>query len=491
MKPQNVLFILVDQLIRDTLFLYGGKIQKTPNLNAFFNDACVFTGAYTTVSLCSPARASIFTGTLPQTHGMLYNCTKNAYGRAEILNPEKLISRPLAEKGVPSAYFGKWHIGEKNGPAACGFSGGTEYSGYGLPSDFVPEYDFFLRENNHPGLKSVKAKNLYGDAGIIKSADLPFSLTCPGRHFYSGIIDLPTELTEPYFVARRTAEFIRNQPQNRPFFCTAAFWGPHHPALPSADFAGMHNPEEIREWINFRDECADKPRIQNRFRKSLQKELNNRTWQEWSKIVAAHFDFMAMLDASLSEIFSALRESGRENDTAVIFTSDHGDTLGCHGGQWDKGPYMYEETCAVPLLVKIPGTAGKRLACPVSNMDVYASTLELLCAQIPPDSDSRSFLPPMEGKTPARDFVTGQFYGFDTRCTFLQRMIRKEKMKYIYNPSDIDELYNLEADPGEMINLISSSEYRSELKTLKETLYRYMMETKDPYGASAFQLMDL
>ena len=83
--------------------------------------------------------------------------------------------------------------------------------------------------------------------------------------YIQGVIDLPTNLTESGFVAARTIELLKKY-KDKPFFITAAFWM-HHPAFPSPEFAGMHNPENIQEWKNFRDDLSNKPHIQKKIHK--------------------------------------------------------------------------------------------------------------------------------------------------------------------------------------------------------------------------------
>ncbi|MBN1674909.1 MAG: sulfatase-like hydrolase/transferase [Kiritimatiellae bacterium] len=488
----NILLIVVDQVIRDSLSAYGGPCG-TPALENLARSGVQFTGAYTTISLCSPARGSMFTGQLPHRHGVLYNVTDAAYGRAELDENAPMITRFLAPAGYRCGYFGKWHIGLRRGPREHGFEG-TSHPGFGLPSGFVAEYDAFLKRQGHAGLRQVSVRDLL-TAVNVPSALMPLGRDIPGAAkgaLYSGVIDLPTELTPAGYVASETIEFMRRSEGAR-FFAVAAFWGPHHPALPSPEYAGRHPPASLPEWPNYRDELRTKPRIQARYAQRLQPRLTGLPWGEWQRIIAAHYDFMAMIDSQIGRMLDALTALGLDGNTLVMFTADHGDTLGCHGGQWDKGPYMYEETYAVPLLARAPGgPAGRRTDDLTSNMDVFATALEAAGVEPPPDTDARSFLPAANGSgAGARDCVIGQFYGFDLRGTFLQRMIRMGPHKYVYNPSDTDELYDLRADPAELVNRIDDPQHAETARALKERLLREMRATRDPYAAFADDLMGL
>ncbi len=493
MSCKNVLLILVDQVIASTLEAYGGQC-KTPNLKKLAKRGVVFKNAYTTVPLCSPARASLFTGMYPHKHGILYNTTGAAYGRLELPDAGTMISGPLARKGVNCAYFGKWHIGEKMGPTKYGFEG-TSHAGYGLPSNYVEEYDEFLNENGHPGMDHVEAKD------VIASVDLP-SIKFPmgkntpkeikGCEIYAGILDLPSELSPAGFVASRTIDKLKAV-KDKPFFITSSFWGPHHPALPSAEFAGTHEPENITEWGSFKDDFSGKPAINKRYAERLHCRFNKEAWPLWQKVIALHYDFMTMIDAQIGRILNVLEAQGLADDTLVIFSADHGDSLGCHGGQWDKGPYAYDEVTKVPLIISGPGTApGLKSDSLASNMDIYSTVLDFCGAEIPQGVDSVSLLPELSGQNESvRDAIFSHFYGFDVRGLFLQRMVRMGDWKYAYNPSSTDELYNLSEDPDELNNLLDAPEAAEHLKLLQKRLSLEMNSTNDPYAHFADDLMGL
>ena len=129
---KNVLLIIVDQVIRDVLGTYVGDICQTPVLDNLSRQGITFDNAYTSISLCSPARASMLTGKLPHNHGILYNVTRHPYGRAELEEEASMISAFLLQAGYRCGYIGKWHIGMGKGPWEYGFEG-TTFAGYGLP----------------------------------------------------------------------------------------------------------------------------------------------------------------------------------------------------------------------------------------------------------------------------------------------------------------------------------------------------------------------
>ncbi len=493
-KNQNVLLLLVDQVIANALGPYGGMC-RTPNLDRLAKSGVTFEYAYTPCSLCSPARASLFTGKLPHEHGILYNVTTQAYGRPDLENQDMVISNPLRRAKVKCGYFGKWHFGQRIGPRECGFTG-TSFPGYGLPSNYVEEYDTWLREQGHGGMRDVAVKNVIA-SDPVDCMRLPMGESMPelskGGGVYAGIIDLPTNLTPAGFVASGAIEFME-QVGEAPFFLTAAFWGPHHPALPSPEFAGTHAPDSIAAWPNFQDSLEHKPRIQERYARCLHQYFTGASWESWQKVVAAHFDFMSMIDAQIGRILDALEKSGLAENTTVIFTSDHGDTLGCHAGQWDKGPYMFEETYRVPLLIRRPGSgsAGKRATGLVSLIDLFPFMLDTCGAEAPGSGYGINLRLMLDNPDQGiRDCVIGEFHGFDIRGLHYQRMIRMGNFKYVFTPSDLDEFYDLQEDPAELVNLIDEPGREHEIIQLKTRLQQEMIRSGDPFADFAGRLMGL
>ncbi|MBN1675942.1 MAG: sulfatase-like hydrolase/transferase [Kiritimatiellae bacterium] len=486
-QKQNVLLIVLDQILRDSLALYGGTVCQTPNIDRTFRDGIIFDNAYTPISLCSPARASLFTGKMPTHHGVLHNTSRQPYSRAEIGTPDAVITGPLATGGYDCGYVGKWHIGCDKGPREYGFQG-TSFPGYGYPLH-VPEYDEYLKANGHPGMEGVRVYDMLSSDGTTDGT-LPLRPSPATAFVYDGIVDLPASLTEAGFVASRTVELLRSM-KDKPFFITAAFAGPHHPALPSPEFAGRHAPADIPPWANFADDLGVKPRIQKRYAERLNPCLAGAPWELWQRIIARHFDLTAMIDDAIGKMMQALHDLGLDDRTLVILTTDHGDTLGCHGGLFDKGPYMYEETYRIPLLIRTPDKAQQRRSndfC--SLMDLYPTLLEIARVPIPARTDGVSLLPVLQGKPGVRECITAQFFG-SIHGSYYHQMIRMGPHKYVFNPSDIDELYDLENDPAEMNNLVESPRHRDVLKELRTRLYAEMEKTRDQFLWSAAKLMGL
>ena len=480
-RDGNVLLIMLDQVRTDAIGCYGSPLCRTPGIDRIAAGGIRFDRGYTTISICSPARASIFSGLLSHRHGMLYNTTPALYGRTHLADGVTLLSTILTQQGIRCGYAGKWHI-DKSGPRAHGFEG-TEVAGFGLPG-YVREYDEWLQAQGHPGQREVVVREYLTPGGLIDT-------TLPTPYGFDGVIDLPTERTPAGFVASRTIDLLREMQEDR-FFITASFWGPHHPALPNAEFEGTYSPEDVQPWPNFADDLSGKPRIQQRYRDCLNPNFSATDWGTWRRTVARHHDFLTMIDTQIGRILDELDALGLAATTTVLFTADHGDTLGCHGGQFDKGPYMFEETYRVPLLIRFPDKAhaGTATDSPATNMDFFATCLELLGVEGPGDRHAVSLAGAHDNPhTVFRDCVVGHFNGFDRRGMYLQRMLHTGRYKYVFNPADFDEIYDLESDPYELHNIIDEAAMQGTRKELAGRLVAEMERTRDPHASHAAVLM--
>jgi arylsulfatase A-like enzyme len=242
----------------------------------------------------------------------------------------------------------------------------------------------------------------------------------------------------------------------------------------------MYDPEQIAAWGNFDDTLESKPRAHRRYRDSFLGEGTLRTWEEWSTWVARYFGTVTMIDAQIGRILAALDRLGLAQDTAVLFTTDHGDHIGAHGGIFDKDAMMYQETYHIPFILRLPGLEGGGVIHqPVTSLNVTPTLLDL--AGIDPGRllDGRSLVPLLANG--ADDWVPDIYCVFNGHyLSYQSRMVTDGTHKYVFNAPDIDELYDLEADPWEMQNLISQPEHRHIVRAMRTRLLAWAEKIQDP-----------
>ena len=458
----NILWIGTDQLRFDALRCNGNPVCQTPVLDRLASQGVNFTRAYTTCCLCTPARASMFTGRFAFKHGMGSNCDMYHSLARELPDPSMLLHPRLAKLGYRCAFVGKWHVGAQKGPKDYGFEG-MSLPGYG---DIVhdPGYHQYLKAK---GLSyGAVRRPIFGNPG--------------GKTLLGGVWDGPTESTTAYYLADYTIELLDKYATNgQPFIITCQFWGPHPPYLPSPEFAGKHNREAIKPWPNFKDDLKGKPASVRRFRTAFYRMMP-KDWDGWRELVGLYYDYLCMIDQQIGRIVNRLDQLGLADNTIVILTADHGDMAGSHG-LFDKG-YMYQEAFRIPLIVRWPARCRSARVCDalVYNMDVFPTLLDAV-GQGDPTLDGKSFLNALEGKPlpESRDAIFLEFHGI--RYLLSQRaVVTRDGYKYIFNAGDFDECYDLNKDPAELHNVIEESQYQAIVVRLRDRLKEAAAQSRDP-----------
>lgn len=461
MSTPNILFITTDQQALHAVGCYGAAVCRTPNIDALAADGVRFERAYTACGLCAPMRASLLSGLYPHRHGVVANC--------EVDRPDLAIYPDrLGEAGYRLGYSGKWHAGIRRTAGDAGFEGYGP-RGYGTPRR-DPEYAAYL---DRRGLTMPAEVIEFYAEGEPKYA----------RGDSSGYTDGATEATQTAFVAETAMGLIdRFAAADEPFFVHCSFWGPHAPYLPSRDFMDRYEPGEITPWESFGDDLAGRPLIHRKHRTSVFPAAAEADWTTWARMIARYYAYASEIDAHVGRIVARLKELGLYEQTLVVFAADHGETIGIHGGAFDKGAMPYEEVYRVPLIVKLPGGAGAGTTRTqrVSLLDLPATFCEAAGTAMAP-TDGVSLLPILDDPDrPGREHLVAEFHRH--RFPASQRIIWWEHYKYVLNFADTDELYDLAADPAELRNRIDQPSLRDVRDEMRRRLLDHMLATEDTHG---------
>lgn len=458
---RNIILILTDQHRFDIVGANGSRVCQSPSLDRLAADGVNFTNAYSVCGVCTPARASIYTGLLPHRHGLTRNVMDNAPNPGSIPASVPTLAQRLGDAGYESHFIGKWHAGERL-PTQAGFSG-MDLSGYGDARGDA-DYRDYLHER-----------------GLELPSILPLGYGWSHRLTLAGVTSGPVEASVPSWLTERAVEFLAGRGgTDDPFFLAVNFWGPHAPYLPSEPYASMYDPADIAPWANFGDAFEGKPPIYRRCRDAFIGEGNPpRSWEECAQWAALYFGFATQIDAQIGRLLDALRRHGLEDNTAVLFSCDHGDFTGCHGGMHDKGGIMSQEIYHIPLICRIPGTpAGAVRDAPVNNMDLPKTILSL--AGVAADGlDGHDLYPLIEqGDDPDRpDYTVSECFGH--HFAYETRMVIHDRFKYVFHPAATDELYDLRNDPWETTNLARRPDFHPVLTGCRERLIDWAKGTGD------------
>ncbi len=461
----NILMIVSDQERADVLGCYGGPCS-TPVIDALAADGIRFETCLAPTAICSPTRASFLTGLYPHGHGILNNTHEPDALRVELAPGVVTWPELLRAAGYRLGYVGKWHVGRRR-PEDLGFH------------DVIAAQDVVAGAND--------------EAIVEREPELlePVHAHYPhGRLLIAGIDPRPVEATETRRDADAAIGLLRRYASlAEPFCIRLDFEGPHHPYMPPLAFAARYDPATIPPWPNFDEDLSTKPAAQARLIE--QRGVAGWTWRDWAPVVARYFGFVSYIDFEIGRVLAALDELGLAQTTVVVHTADHGDMTGSHGGQFNKGPLMYDEVCRVPLVVRDRRSASRGVVPgPVASPALMPTILDLAGLPAPDGLHVRSLLPALRDPAgvPAGGAAFAEYHG-DEWGLYSMRMIRTAIAKYVYSPHGMDELYDLWADPYERVNVIDDAAYAPLGADLRRRLRDWMVETNDPLALWARRVL--
>jgi arylsulfatase A-like enzyme len=464
-KPNLVVF-LPDQQRADTIACYGGAKVHAPNLNKLASESVIFERTYVTHPVCTPSRSSLMTGTWPHING----CTRNS---VPLDRRFRVFPELIEDSDYRAAYIGKWHLGEK-GPIGRGFEEWVSTDDHGDYTNFLVSKGIAPDKQN-------------------------------GRFSELAISNLPVELSRPRFLEKHACEFIEEH-QRDPFILVVGFVEPHSP------YNGPLNDEHPLDQIELdatatRPESEDIPLRYRLMREWQQAEavLDRKrlptqlffgvTPEEYRSIKQRYLGLVTLVDQSIGAILACLERFGLTENTIIVHTSDHGDSLGAH--QLFGKETMFEEAARVPFLIRVPSqTRVKTIRQPVSHIDFVPTLLDLLGKPNHPQCAGKSLLPLIikEAAPPQNVFLewapnrTKVKKGTKLARRRLVKRAVEEFTRTIVTPNgwklclrdkDLNELYNQKDDPLEMRNFYADRQYASVISRLADEIHRWQESAND------------
>lgn len=501
-RAKNVIMIQTDH---ELSYLHGAENDtfkiKRPSFDKFRAQGVDFVNAKSINPLCSPARRTMLTGLYPHQHGIITNKTWLAP------NPDNdTVYDVLLQNGFDNNniyFFGKTHysgaVEANDTPVYTYGATGWADTGYGQPYK-QQAYKDYLRRNNYFGSSYTSPVMTLQATPLVPNAQLHagdrFDVGTMGiiTGNYFGILNTPKEFHEAYFLAdmvnTQLKEIAASSKRDEPFMMSVNFWGPHHPYYPTAEFADMYRDSngvlggDIAEYPSFADDLSGKPKVyawDNSTNSNPNLAVpNTKTWEEFRTYMALAYAQTTMIDDAIGTIIDTIDSLGFDDDTVVIWTNDHGDALGSHGGHADKECYMTEEIVSINMAVRSPDLAeyaGTDNYSFVNTADVPVTMLNVMGYEFPKHVVGVDLISLIMGETAPREYMVCETNGHfsDTRA----RSVYYENFKYTYYLNDVDELYDLENDPFELNNLIGRPEMQGRIALMKRMLREWQIEEED------------
>jgi arylsulfatase A-like enzyme len=463
----NILLILTDQQRWDSLGCYGADWVDTPNLDRLAREGVIFDNCYVNNTVCTPSRASIWTGKELPGHGVyrLYD---------ELPREEVHFTRRLQEAGYRTALYGKLHT-----------SGRLFEAHQRHPTDGFDEYEWGLEASIH--LDSPF--NGYSRWLQEKHPEFFRELSDRGRD----VLHHPREVHFTHWAAERTIDFIRRvaggEPDSgqAPFFCCMSVFDPHNPyedypqeMLRHVRRKGM--PERLADLRRDRPEGIERERAH-----SYLGNFASFSEDEIAAMRLGYYASVALIDLEVGRVLDSLAEAGVEENTLVLFASDHGDMIGDHD-LLVKGGFFYEGGVKVPLLMRWPRQVegGTRVSAVVQPHDIAATVIEAAGLMTPEVSQemptSRNLLPLATGDVGSVRSYAVCAYRNSGICDSKRpweppieaTMVTDGQFKLSLYHGDGGELYDLKNDPEELHDLMRDPDYCHERLRLTESLAEWL-----------------
>lgn len=457
---------MCDQLRWDAVGYAGNGVVHTPNIDRLAARGVWFENAYCASPLCSPARASWLTGTYPHTHRLYNNYAPSREGMDGCTLSDRCVTIGdlLKEHGYACSNVGAWHLSD----------------------DAVPAHGF----TDHWCCFSYIYENLPGpffgyleDLGIAN----PYALDAPGVFRYGdemplGVLTDPRQQRTTWTVDQALG--VLEHDRDDPLFLLVGIKDPHPPIIPPPELLAHYPPERLPVPGNFDDPLEGKPHSQTRRRCRI--PSGSIAVEDFRTVLRYYYAMVTHIDRQIGRLVAALERAGRFERTIFVVNSDHGEMLGNHG--FVEKALMYEESVRVPCLISWPEAipAGQRVAAPLGGVDLVPTLLDLVAAPLPASLEGRSMARAiLDGADPNPEPVFAEVASAaaiyegdrDPAQHAAHVMVLADGWKYVWNRFEVDELYDLTADPAEMHNRAQSPSCAARLAEMRRLIVAMLERT--------------
>lgn len=448
--------VIADGMQADAI---AGDHCSTPHLSRLAERGVTFANAHTTCPTCSPARASLMTGLLPHNHGVLEVEHGRDPDQSNLRTQHPHFAQRLSENGYDTAYFGKWHIERSQEVERFGWQTGIVKGAEHLKG--------LGRGDRGPGKEALLSK-------LSGHIDGP-----PGykRILHWGVTQTPLNDRYPGLTMIDAENYLQEKNQSSdPWCCCVSFSEPNEALIVGESTWNQYQNEEIPLPENFFDEMSNRPQFYQRQQK-IGQQLSEAHWKNARR---CYYGRITELDSLVGHLISLLEQRSLLEETYILFLADHGRYVGAHG--FDAHNFgAFEEIFRIPLVIAGPATAENEVCQSyVSIADLAPTICEMTRSKPIFNADSHSFSELLQHPSlQLSQFETGYAENHGTRFSQTQRILWQDQWKFVFNGFDFDELYNLEEDPYEKVNLINALEHQKRADSMMQKIWKHVRETGD------------
>ena len=457
-KKPNLLIIHTDEhnlrtigayretMSKEQAFMWGENVVvETPNLDHIGKSGVLCTNWYATSPVCTPSRASMVSGLYPIATGSHIN---DLPLKDEVIT----FGQILKDKGYATSYVGKWHLDGEDKP------------GFAPARKFGFDHNRYMMNRGHWKILKEDADGVKVDQKISKYGGGVFVQEKANKESF----------TTDFLVDR--ALMILEKDKEKPFCLMVSIPDPHGPDQVRAPYNTMYTHIKFQEPRTMHTPDAVNPGWVNKNgKKNVAKKIKQHG-------MAQYFGMVKCIDDNIGRLLAFLKENDLEENTIVVFTSDHGDLLGEHG-KLNKG-VPYETSARVAFMLKYPAKvkAGKQIQKAYNMADFSPTILGLMDV----DHSAYSF----HGMDASDDFKSAEKFIKDDRIVYITNANSRwvaavnNRYKLMLSPLDTPWLFDLKKDPDELVNFYKDSAYKEIAAMMEQELYAQMKKYKEPLKVS-------
>ncbi len=497
-KPRNVLFVICDQLRWDYLSCYGHPHLHTPNIDSLAERGVRFDRAYVQSPLCGPSRASIAAGRYVSSMGAGTNMDPAALR-------EKLMGTMLRENGVEPYLIGKLGIRPNRvaletynidpdsklgrNVTHAGFTPIMRDPGiHTMRPDPNAAYNRYLRELD-VGYDAENGWHVNANSALGAEGQL---LSGWSMRYASKPANIKEEHSETAYCTDLAIELLETVDKTQPWMLQLSYIKPHWPLVAPAPYHNMYGPEHVIPVVQSEAEREDAHPVFQAFMDIPYSETYARA-EVRETVIPTYMGLVKQVDDHFGRILQTLRDTDQWDNTLVIFTSDHGDYLGDHFlGEKDL---FHDPSARVPFIVVDPspeadatrGTVDQRF---VELIDLLPTFVAFVGGKLETERlEGASLLPLVRGDSAEnwREFAVSEIDYTDrgARTNLNQHpydcrayMLRTERWKFVFHKRHRPQLFDLQTDPQELVDLGTSADHQAVINEHHALLLRWLLNLK-------------